>query len=463
MHGPRIARGVAVAALLVVGLTACGGSDENGTTGPPASSASGGAHELWSARYDSRTPGPDTAGGVAISPDGTRVFVTGATATIAYDAATGEEAWRAPGEFPRTGGSTAPPAIAVSPDGDTVLIAAEARVLAYAAEDGQPLWVASFGSASGHAVQARAIAFAADGGTVYVHGSGATSGRDSDLVTAAYDAADGTIGWTTRTGTSAGSQEMLWPGGSDSLAVAADGSAVYATGTTRVRGHGTDFLTVALRPADGKRIWAERYDGGQADLGAAVAVTPDGARVVVTGSGVGPAGDADMATVAYDAASADAVWFATWDGLAHHNDGAGFIAMAPDGSAVFVAGTSEGATTGHEDYATLAYATDSGQQLWAARYDGPAGGDDNASGLAVSPDGSRVCTTGWSDGTADGADIATVAYAAASGATSWEARYDGTDEGDEEPGGLAVTDDAVVVNGTSDEDMVTVAYDAADR
>src|SRR5439155_676570 len=58
---------------------------------------------LWLRRYDGPTGDPDEAYAVAVNPDGSRVFVTGRSfgllgegrdyATVAYDAATGQELW----------------------------------------------------------------------------------------------------------------------------------------------------------------------------------------------------------------------------------------------------------------------------------------------------------------------------------------------------------------------------------
>ena len=70
-----------------------------------------------------------------------------------------------------------------------------------------------------------------------------------------------------------------------------------------------------------------------------------------------------------------------------------------------------GATSDY-DYATLAYDSASGASLWTRRYDGPASLRDDAVALAVSPDGSRVFVTGSSATSANDDDYATVAYSA---------------------------------------------------
>lgn len=91
--------------------------------------------------------------------------------------------------------------------------------------------------------------------------------------------------------------------------------------------------------------------------------------------------------------------------------------MSPRGGAVFVTGTSA------YDFATVAYAAATGATLWTRRYD-RASGHDFASSVAVSMDGRHVFVTGGSQGrTPDGLDFATIAYAAASGARLWVRRY----------------------------------------
>lgn len=65
------------------------------------------------------------------------------------------------------------------------------------------------------------------------------------------------------------------------------------------------------------------------------------------------------------------------------------------------------------DYATVAYDAVTGAELWVARFDGPASGDDRATALGVSPDGSTVYVAGTSEGDGTSYDIATVAYDAA--------------------------------------------------
>jgi hypothetical protein len=75
---------------------------------------------------------------------------------------------------------------------------------------------------------------------------------------------------------------------------------------------------------------------------------------------------------------------------------------------VFVTGWSAGSSGVDSDYATVAYDASAGTRFWASRYD--AGSEDEAAALGVSPDGSTVFVTGSSTGATGHDDYATVAY-----------------------------------------------------
>jgi hypothetical protein len=114
----------------------------------------------------------------------------------------------------------------------------------------------------------------------------------------------------------------------------------------------------------------------------------------------------DYATVAYDATTGAKLWVRRYDGPANHVDFAKGVGVSPDGSSVFVTGSSAGTNNGSTDYATIAYDASTGAKLWLERY-GPAG----ARALGVGPHGSRLFVTGLGVGSTSGPDFATVAYA----------------------------------------------------
>lgn len=86
------------------------------------------------------------------------------------------------------------------------------------------------------------------------------------------------------------------------------------------------------------------------------------------------------------------------------------VAVSPNGATVFVTGTGFSGPSDDDDaYATVAYRAASGRQLWVSRYNSPVNGN-GADSVAVSPDGATVFVTGTSDNTTTGYDCATIAY-----------------------------------------------------
>jgi PQQ-like domain len=228
------------------------------------------------------------------------------------------------------------------------------------------------------------------------------------------------------------------------------------------RGHLAAGAARAAVP--GSQLWVSRYDGpaGSGGYAFAMAVSPDGATVFVTGNSFGGPSGTDYATVAYDTATGAQRWASRYSGPASQVDYANSVAVSPDGATVFVTGTSHGATSS-DDYATVAYNAATGAQRWARRYNGPANGDDQASTLSVSPGGATVFVTGLSRG-ASGFGYATLAYNAATGARRWVRRAPATRDGGSSlavsPGGGTVFV-AGTSRGTSNLDYATVAYNAA--
>ncbi len=212
-------------------------------------------------------------------------------------------------------------------------------------------------------------------------------------------------------------------------------------------------------------LWVRTYSGPGAhdDVANSVAVARDGSAVFVTGRSPSAAGIVDYATVGYNASTGAQLWASRYAGPAGVGGAAVAVAVDPVGKAVFVTGSSPGQGTG-TDYVTIAYNAATGQRLWLSRYNGPASGSDDPSAMAVSPDGRDVFVTGTSQGgPASGSDFATVGYAAATGARLWVSRFSGHGSADDVATALAVSLDSgtVYVTGGSGPDYATVAYDAA--
>src|SRR5439155_363975 len=230
-----------------------------------------------------------------------------------------------------------------------------------------------------------------------------------------------------------------------------------------------DYATVAYDAASGTRRWVARYNGpgNSNDFATALAVSPDGGSVFVTGYSFDPNSSFDYATVAYDAASGTRRWVARYNGPGNGDDVAYGLAVSPSGAAVFVTGYSSGSSTSL-DYATVAYDAAGGTRRWVARYNGPGNVDDVATAVGADPDGATVFVTGYSSGSNTSLDYATVAYDAAGGTQRWVARYKGPGNGDDGAYALGVGRQGrtVFVTGSSSGskttfDYATVAYDAA--
>jgi len=428
---------------------------------------------LWASRYDGPASQLDQPQALAVAPDGSKLFVTGSIAgnedygTIAYDAASGAPLWVKRYSGPGRGDDGAT-AAGISPDGSRLFVTGTSTgsggnydyaTVAYDAATGKMLWASRYDGANNFDA-ARSLGVSPDGSKVFVTGMSVGSGTDFDYETVAYDAATGKLLWASRyDGPGNGADQAT------ALGVDPDGSKVFVTGYSTGAGSGYDYATIAYDAATGNELWVKRYDV-HGDYSLALGISPDGSRLFVTGTS-SPAGSGygDYATIAYDAAAGTELWVRRYGTPQERgSDVADALGVSPDGSRLFVTGH---ASQGNDDYTTIAYDAATGSRLWLKRFDGTGHGKDIARALGVSPDGSTLFVTGESVGSRTDSDYATVAYSALSGARLWVKRYNGPPNGSDDAFALGVGPDGskVFVTGGSTGsgtgwDYATVAYSA---
>jgi hypothetical protein len=445
----------------------------------PTASSAGVEKQLWAKRYDGPGKADDRAGSVAVSPDGKRVFVTGASigsssgydwATIAYDASTGDWLWVKRLNGPGNGTDT-PSSLGVSPDGITIFVTGSIRVgpndldyttIAYAASTGARLWVARYNGPASNEDFASSLSVSPDGTRVFVTGGSVHGEINLDYATIAYDASTGAQLWVKRYNGEGNDFD-------DAIAIEAspDGSRVFVTGQSEGSSTYSDYATIGYDAATGAQLWVKRYNGQGKffDDVSSLIVSPDGSKVYVTGGSTGSSSLFDYATVAYDASTGAQLWAKRYEGPAKGFDYAWSVQASPDGTKVFVTGTSEGVTS-LDDYFTIAYDASTGAWLWAKRYNGEGGTFDFANALAVSPDGSQVFVTGGSQNSSANSAYATVAYDASTGHQVWAKRYNSKGNDDDNAEAVAVSPDGLRVfvtglsigSGITDNDYATLAY-----
>ena len=295
-------------------------------------------------------------------------------------------------------------------------------------------------------------------GNVYVTGWSAAAASNYDYATIKYNSA-GVQQWAARyNGTANGFDEAYM--------VAVDGSGnVYVTGSSAGTGSNSDYATLKYNSA-GVQQWVSRYNGTGNNIDAGYALTIDGpGNVYVTGYSNGGASDFDYATLKYNNAGAQQ-WVRRYNGLLPNSyDEARSIAVDVTGN-VYVAGYSLSSGITNYDYATLKYDA-AGVLQWASRYDGTGNDYDRANSLALDAAG-NVYVTGRSVGSNSTAeDFATVKYNSA-GIQRWVARYNSPANNYDEAKSIVLDGtDGVYITGYSYEtpvknnDYTSIKYDTA--
>jgi hypothetical protein len=312
---------------------------------------------------------------------------------------------------------------------------------------GTRLWAARFSAGTDRTATATAVATSPDGATVYV--TGLTSLPDPTPMntydTVAYNAATGARLWTARFRGMNGHHPNDFP----AIAVSPDGSKVIVFGHFREPGEVGRYLVLAYNAATGKQLWVS-LPGGGISPAHAVVVSPDSKTVFVTG-----VNSHAYDTIAVSAGTGAKLWESFFQPIEFARPTVRALAVSPGGSAVFVAGS----------LGTIAYKAGTGAQLWVQRYKQRWGR--NPAQMAVSPDGSTVFVTGSSSlPTSSPIHFLTIAYNAATGAQVWAASNKSTATSGAtslalSPDGSTVYATGLSAPATAQAQYLTIAYHAA--
>lgn len=212
--------------------------------------------------------------------------------------------------------------------------------------------------------------------------------------------------------------------GATALAVDPAGN-VYVTGVSGNSLETMDYATVKYNSA-GTQQWVVRYNGDDnlQDLPVALALDAQ-SNIYITGYSLGNSSDFDATTIKYSA-SGNLQWVAKYNGPGNGDDKAYRLRLDKAGD-VYIAGFSLN-NNNNLDWVTIKYNA-VGQQKWVARYNGATDDKDIPSGLDIDSQG-NVYLTGWTKNANSGFDCMSVRYTS-SGATQWQATYNGPGNADD--------------------------------
>jgi len=423
------------------------------------------AAPLWIQRFDA-AGGSDIASLAAVSPDGATVFVAGTAEpdgpstdtdfmVVAYDPMTGTLRWQSIlGLSPQDDDITA---MTVSPDGTRLYVTGwagsrrpshdrDAVTVSFDTSSGAALWRAWYNGPAGLGDRGETLAISPDGSTLYV--AGWTQLRKSfgnvqdGWVVLAYQTSSGILMWNRMERRRGVSLDAEAP------ASTPDGSRVIVSATARFEDFTYQNWTIAYGAASGARLWASDLPAG-AYSAAALLLSPDGSQTYLlaneppgwalvsyataTGErryvriesgelyprGLTVTPDGRTLVIGATGGSPLSIQVQTFDAMtgAHvltsrYQDPSRPVsvrkpAMASDGAFAYFPGTDGEVSSPQSDFLLLAFDVATGAFV-ARTYDGMDGGDTGWA-VAVTPDASIVVITGASEGVDTDTDAMTIA------------------------------------------------------
>ena len=267
---------------------------------------------------------------------------------------------------------------------------------------------------------------------VYLTGAsqGEGAGYINDFATVKYDSL-GIEQWVARYN---GSPTRNWP--DEAKAIAVDANGVYVTGyiSYYILEDSSDYCTIKYDKTTGDTLWLRKYNGPVNKCDQACAIGLDSAgNVYVTGKSEGAENNFDFLTIKYSPAGVEQ-WTARYDNPTGNGWDMAYALAVDDSGNVYVTGTSYDLTT-YYDCATIKY-NSVGVKQWARRYSYEGNWSDEGNAITVD-DAGNVYVTGRSVSTTTSWDYATIKYNAG-GAQQWVARYNGMENYDDEPTGIAL-------------------------